>query len=216
MTLYSTQSLTAAFAVLVVISNVISSKLFPLPFIDDFFIPAGLMTYPLTFFLSDLMTEIHGVNCANKMVKTALFLSVVSYLVIQMALWLPGGDPQFESVFQEVLGVNGWIVAASLFAFAVAQTLDIYLYGKIKNITGEKMLWLRNNGSTLISQLVDTFAVNGIYLYIGLGMEASLVLNAIYFSYLYKAAFSILGTPLFYWAVSRARSASNAAISSPL
>ena len=96
------------------------------------------------------------------------------------------------------MGLNGIIVFSSLIAYLVGQVIDIQIYAWIKNCTGEKHLWLRNNGSTLTSQLIDTCIVNFIHLYVGLGLSFDLVFKAMLFSYMYKAFFSMANTPLFY------------------
>lgn len=97
-----------------------------------------------------------------------------------------------------VLGLNGVIIFSSLLAYLLAQIIDIQVYAYIKHCTGERFLWLRNNASTLISQIVDTFTVNMIFLYWGLGMNMSQVIQIMIFSYCYKAFFSIANTPLLY------------------
>jgi hypothetical protein len=195
-TLYT--ALTAAFCVIVVVSNIISAKLLAVPFFDQFAIPAGLMTYPLTFLISDLTTEIFGSAQAKKMVYMALGMTILSYLIIQAALLLPSPHPENHRTFQSVMGLNGILVFASLVAYVLGQIIDIQLYSWIKNKTGERFLWLRNNGSTLVSQIVDTIAVNTIFLYWGFGMEFPVVVQIILFSYAYKAFFSVANTPLFY------------------
>lgn len=192
---FSHSFITAAFSVIVVISNIISAKLFFLPVFDNFAIPAGLITYPLTFLLSDLMTELYGQAQAKKMIWTAFALSIVSLGVIEAALLLPSAS---QAPFEMVLGLNFWIVIASLVAFLLAQSIDVYLYATIKRWTGEPKLWLRNNGSTLASQVVDTATVNWIYLFFGLGMSYDAIASIALFSYLYKAVFSVALTPLFY------------------
>lgn len=199
---FSYSFITAAFSVIVVISNVISAKLFLLPLFDNFAIPAGLITYPLTFFLSDLMTELYGKDQAKLMIRTALLLSVLCLGIIEIALILPASHQEIQASFESVLGVNGWIVFGSLTAFIIAQSLDVYLYALIKRWTGEPHLWLRNNGSTLLSQIVDTAAVNWIYLYFGLGMGHEAIAQIALFSYAYKALFSVALTPVFYLFVS--------------
>lgn len=188
----------AAFCVIVVLSNIISAKFFSLPYLQDFSIPAGLITYPFTFLISDLVTEVYGAKKAKTMVYTAFGMAILSYLIIQVALALPNNDPENQQAFQSVLGLNGLIISASLIAYLLAQVLDIQLYALIKQWTGSRFLWLRNNGSTLISQIVDTITVNAIHLYWGLGMEIEVVLKIILLSYSYKAVFSLLNTPLFY------------------
>lgn len=199
----------AAFCVVVVISNIISSKFIMLPFFVDFAIPAGLITYPLTFLLSDLATELYGSKKAKHMVYTALGMTVLGYVIIKIALILPSANNEQQQAFDAVLGLNGLIITASLTAFAIAQVMDIQIYASIRKLTGDKYLWLRNNGSTLPSQIADTIAVNLIHLWYGLGMELGVVISIMIFSYSYKAIFSIMYTPLFYLCVWLAKRKNN-------
>ena len=83
--------------------------------------------------------------------------------------------------------------------------MDIKLYAQIRKLTANRFLWLRNNGSTLVSQIVDTVTVDMIYLYWGHCMHLEQIWPIMCFSYLYKAAFSISNTPLFYLAVYSAK-----------
>jgi uncharacterized integral membrane protein (TIGR00697 family) len=106
-----------------------------------------------------------------------------------------------RNAFQTVMGLNSLVMSASLIAYVVGQIIDIQLYAWIKQMTGPDLLWLRNNGSTLVSQMVDTIIVNLIHLYWGLGIELSIVLKMMLFSYVYKAIFSIINTPIFYGCV---------------
>ncbi len=196
----------ATFCVIAVISTIISAKMISFPFFQNFSIPAGLITYPITFLISDLVTEIYGAHKAKMMVYTAFGMIILSYAIIQLALILPSNDPENQDTFQSVLGLNGLIISASLAAYLLAQIVDIRLYALIKQWTGCRFLWLRNNSSTLISQILDTITVNIIHLYWGLGMEIGLVLKIILFAYSYKAIFSILNTPILYLAVFLAKS----------
>lgn len=195
-TLY--QVLTAGFCVLVVVSNIISAKLIELPGLRGLSVPAGLVVYPLTFLLTDLVTELYEAKKARVMVYLALALSVLSYAIIMLALYLPTRDIHQQEAFQAVLGLNGIIVFASLTAYLMSQLMDIQLYSWIKKRTGPRFIWLRTNGSTLASQVVDCLAVNLIHLYWGLGLSFQDVWPIIIFSYSYKAFFSVVNTPLFY------------------
>lgn len=189
------QTLCASFCVIVVISNILSAKMISLPwFALD--IPAGLVTYPLTFLLSDLVTEIFGARKAKLMVYIALAMSLLSFGMIQIGLLLPSNDDQ--SAFQAVLGLSGLRIFSSLVSYVTSQLVDIQLYAAIKRWTGPKFLWVRNNGSTCISQIVDTVMIDIIFLWWGLGMTMSEVAPIMIFSYAYKAFFSIACTPLFY------------------
>lgn len=198
-TLY--QLLSAAFCVIVVISNIISAKMVKLTTLQDFIIPAGLITYPLTFLLSDLVTEIFGPKKAKAMVYIALVMNLLSFGIIQLALMLPSTMEEEQVLFKSVLGLSSLRIFASLTAYLIAQILDIQLYALIKKWTGPRFLWLRNNGSTCVSQMVDTILVDLIYLYWGLGMSLHEVIPIMFLSYTYKAVFNIATTPLFYLSV---------------
>lgn len=199
--------ISTAFCVIVIISNTISPKMALLPFFQDFSVPAGLLTYPLTFFLSDLVAEIYGAKRAKQMVYLAFGMSILSFLMIRIALLVPSPTAENHKQFQDVFGLNGTILFASLTAYIMAQTLDIKIYAIIKIWTGESHLWVRNNGSTLIAQLIDTAIVNLIHLYLGMGMEISQVISIMLFSYIYKCTLSIALTPFFYFTVSLFRRA---------
>lgn len=193
------QIISAAFCVIVVLSNIISAKLIQLPLVQDFSIPAGLIIYPLTFLLSDLVTEIYGAKKAKQMIYIALGMSLLSFGIIQIALLLPASPLENSNAFHATLGLSGLRIFSSLTAYLVAQIVDIQLYALIKIWTRERFLWLRNNGSTLVSQLVDTVIIDIIYLYWGLNMEMTQVLPIMVFSYAYKSLFSATSTPLLYF-----------------
>lgn len=191
----------STFCVVVIVSNIISTKMVKLPYFQDFSIPAGLITYPLTFFISDFVTEIYGTRKAQEMVYHAFGMSIFAYLIIKIALILPSPTLENQLHFEKILGLNGVILMASLTAYIFSQTIDIQLYALIRKWTGENYLWLRNNGATLIAQLVDTTIVNVIYLKMGAGMEMAQVFPIMMFSYVYKCVFSLAFTPLFYFFV---------------
>lgn len=198
-TLY--QLISATFCVVVVISNIISAKMVKLPYIEDFSIPAGLIIYPLTFLLSDLVTEIFGAKRAKLMVYIALAMNLLSFGIIELALILPGAIEEEQVAFRAVLGLSGLRIFSSLTAYLVAQIADIQLYALIKKWTGPRFLWLRNNGSTCASQMIDTILIDILYLYWGLAMGLNEVIPIMLFSYIYKALFSIVNTPLLYLSV---------------
>lgn len=193
------QIVSAAFCVIVVVSNIISAKMVTLTFFfgDSFNVPAGLITYPLTFLLSDLVTEVFGAKKAKLMVYIAFTMSLLSYAIIQAALFLPPHSG-YNDAFGEILGTSTLRIFSSLTAYLVSQVVDIQVYAWIKSLTGVRLLWLRNNASTCISQLVDTLLIDLIFLYWGLGMAMGDVIPIILFSFAYKACFSVANTPLFY------------------
>lgn len=198
-TLY--QVLSACFAVIVVISNIISVKLVKLPFFSDFSIPVGLITYPLTFLVADLVTEFYGAKKAKLMVYIALGMNLLSFGIIELALMIPAHSAEEQRAFQAIMGLSGLRIFASLAAYLAAQVVDIQLYAWIKRLTGSRFLWLRNNGSTFASQIVDTVIVDVIFLWWGLSMPMAEVVPIMIFAWGYKAFFSLAGTPLFYFCV---------------
>lgn len=191
------QVISSSFCVIVVISNILSAKMVSLPLIP-LSIPAGLLVYPITFLLSDLVTEIFGAKKAKLMVYVALGMSLLSLTIIQFGLLLPGSEVEEQKAFQIVLGLTGLRIFSSLMAYVTAQVVAIQLYAAMKQWTGPKLLWFRNNGSTCLSQIVDTIMVDLIFFWWGLEMTMAQVAPIMLFSYMYKVCFSIVCTPLFY------------------
>lgn len=191
------QVICSSFSVIVVVSNILSAKMIMLP-LFQLNVPAGLIIYPITFLLSDLVTEIFGAKKAKVMIYVAFAMSLLSFAVIQIGLVLPGTDLEEHKAFQVILGLTGLRIFSSLISYLTSQIVDIQLYAAIKQWTGPKFLWLRNNGSTCISQMVDTAMIDIIFLWWGLGMAMTDVAPIMVFSFLYKACFSIACTPLFY------------------
>lgn len=192
--------ISAAFCVIVVLSNIISAKMLLLPYMG-INIPAGLVTYPFTFLLSALVTEFFGAKKAKLMLYIALGMNLLSFGMIELALWLPTDMLETQNAFKMVLGLSSIRIFSSLAAYMIAQLADIQLYSLIKKWTGSRFLWLRSNGAACISQMIDTVAVDLLFLYWGLHMELREVFTIIMFSYSYKALFSLLSTPLFYFCV---------------
>lgn len=192
-------SVSTAFCVIVVVSNILSAKMVQLPFFADFAVPAGLITYPLTFLLSDFITEIFGTKKAKLMVYITFGMNLLSFGIIQLALALPSA--QEDLAFHSVLGLSGLRIFSSLTAYLIAQVVDIQLYAWIKRWTGLRFLWLRNNGATWVSQIVDTVVIDLLFLYWGLSMPMDKVAAIMLFSFAYKAFFSVANTPLFYLSI---------------
>ncbi|MEC7839759.1 MAG: queuosine precursor transporter [Chlamydiota bacterium] len=185
---------------IVSITNAISTKLVFVSFID-LHVPAGLISYPFTFVISDLITEVYGGERAKFLVRTALGINLLSLAIIQLSMALPTHDIGMNEAFTKVFQGNLYIVLGSLVAYFSSQMIDINIYEKIKEHTGNQYIWLRNNVSTLFAQAVDTVIVFSIYLWWGLGLESSEVLRIMIFSYFYKALFSLLDTPLLYFSL---------------
>ena len=208
--------LTTLFSVVLVLTNIIGVKLFQGPFNPIVHaLTTGIITYPVTFLLTDVVSEIWGAKKANAMVLIGFLMSIVMLIFIQIAIYLPphaywvapvnsfGFDTvsEYQNAFNSVFSVNGKLLFGSMLAYMVAQLLDVRLYHMWKRITKGKYLWVRNNGSTSISQLVDTFIVNSILFYWGFGWEFWQGISVMLTIYCYKLILAILDTPLIYFSV---------------
>ena len=163
-----------------------------------FIVSAGILTYPLTFLVTDLISELYGQRKANLVV----FSGFIASMFVLLFLWLgsqfeaiPGSivnDSTYNSVFQ-----NAWrLIAASMVAYLFAQFVDVRIFHFWKKLTNGKHLWLRNNGSTVASQLVDTTLVICI-LFVGV-WETDQILLAIRDGWLFKMLMALIDTPIIY------------------
>ena len=152
----------------------------------------------MTFLVTDLISELYGQRKANLVV----FSGFIASMFVLFFLWLGGqfnsipgspvGDPIYNIVFQ-----NAWrIIAASMVAYLFAQFIDVKIFHFWKRLTNGKHLWLRNNGSTVISQLVDTTLVVSI-LFVGV-WDSSQIINAIIDGWLFKMLMAFIDTPIIY------------------
>ena len=163
-----------------------------------FIVSAGILPYPLTFLVTDLISELYGQRKANLVV----FSGFIASLFVLLFLWLGGqfnsipdslvNDQIYNSVFQ-----NAWrLIAASMIAYLFAQFVDVRIFHFWKKLTNGKHLWLRNNGSTIASQLVDTTLVICI-LFVGV-WNADQILSAIIDGWIFKMLMALLDTPIIY------------------
>lgn len=170
-------------------------------------VPAGVVAYPFTFLATDLISELFGRKRAQMLVWVGFGMNVFMLLLMSINHWLPnssgvsGGLDLFEGVYQFMVGNT----IASMIAYLIAQSVDVRLYHFWKRLTKGKHLWLRNNASTTVSQLVDSTAIITILYLAGnlgdaidnVGAVIILILN----SYLFKFFFALFDTPLMYLGV---------------
>ena len=197
--------LSGIFLTSLVVGNIIGTT----KFVDIYglIVPAGVLAYPFTFLATDLICELYGKKKAQTLVWTGFFMNVFLLLLMSLGHFLPdasgisGAASTFERVFQFMVGN----VIASMIAYLIAQTVDVHLFHFWKNLTKGKHLWLRNNASTTLSQLIDTISILTIlYLADNLGPGVKTVSNLIqliFASYLFKFFFALIDTPLFYLGV---------------
>ena len=171
-------------------------------------VPAGVLAYPFTFLATDLICELYGKARAQTLVWVGFSMNFFMLGLMTIGYYSPdasgvsAGASTFESVYKFMVGN----VVASMFAYLVAQSIDVQLFHFWKRLTKGKHLWLRNNLSTAGSQLVDTTAILIILYYANnLGDNVNSLADLIpliYYSYLFKFFFALFDTPLFYLGVS--------------
>ncbi|MBT8238784.1 MAG: queuosine precursor transporter [Croceitalea sp.] len=159
----------ALFITSLVVSNLIFQKFFYwYPFGDAtvfgaplFEVSVGILPYPITFLITDLISEIYGKKKANQVVTAGIFASFFSMGIVMVAILVPAiADSGIDdATFTQVFGLSPLGVLASMLAYLFAQYVDISIYHFWKKLTNGKMLWLRNNFSTFSSQLIDTLTV---------------------------------------------------------
>ena len=185
--------------------------MFRSPLDPEFALTTGILTYPLTFLFTDLVSEVYGKKRADFMVVMGFLMSLLMLLITQLAVWVPphpywvsGSDPYYPDVagyqlaFESVFSLQGILLMGSMLAYLCAQLCDNWLYHFWKRLTKGKHLWLRNNGSTWISQLVDTAVVNSILFYLGFGMEFWLGVQIMATIYVHKIMLAVIDTPVIY------------------
>lgn len=153
----------AIFIAALVSCNLIFQKFFYWnPFgIYHFEISVGILPYPVTFLITDVVSEIYGKKKANQIVLAGLFASLFTILVVVVSSNVPATSwsPVNDLTFTRVFGFTFIAVAASMIAYLLAQFIDIQVFHFWKNLTKGKHLWLRNNASTFTSQFTDTITV---------------------------------------------------------
>ena len=195
------------FITMIVLTNIIGVKLFE---INSVTLTTGIITYPLTFLITDIVCEVFGKKRASLMVVLGFFASILSLVFINLAVMLPGSEvwinnslgynsiKDMQNAYESVFTLPGFLISASMLAYLVAQLIDVRIFHYLKKVTNEKKLWLRNNLSTMFSQLIDTIIVNSIFLYFGLNLDWDIIIKIIIASYLFKIIIALLDTPLVY------------------
>lgn len=194
----------AMFISALVVSNLIFQKFFYWDFfgIYRFEISVGILPYPITFLITDIISEVYGKKKANQVVTAGIFASIFSLVIVYVANAVPAieSSPVSNEMFSVVFGQTALAVLASMMAYLAAQYIDIYIFHFWKRVTKGRMLWLRNNFSTFTSQFVDTFAV----LFLLCSFEIlpwDLFAGLLLSGFLFKVLIAILDTPVLYAAV---------------
>lgn len=142
-----------------IVAELIGGKL--VQFFGLFTQSIGIILWPVIFILTDLINEYYGKDGVRKLTYITVGLITYTFILLTVALNIPavGFSPVNDAVFKAVFGQSQWIIVGSITAFLLSQLVDVYVFWMFKNRTGGKMIWLRATGSTVVSQLVDTFVV---------------------------------------------------------
>lgn len=184
--------LNSIFITTLIVANIVASKVVTF---GGFVLPAAVVAYPLTFLMTDVIGEIWGKEEANRTVRNGFICQAISLILIVLAILLPVApfaDNQAE--FQAVLGQSFRVVLASMVGYLVAQCNDVLIFHKLKEKCDGKHKWLRNNVSTLASQLLDT----AIFITIAFWGTVPSIATMILSQYVIKAIYALLDTPFFY------------------
>ena len=197
-------TLAAIFIASLVSCNLIFQKFFIWAPYDlyTFEISVGLLPYPVTFIVTDLICEIYGKRAANTVVASGFIASIFISLVVYVALLAPATawSPVSDELFAKVFGLNAPAVFASMSAYLLAQFLDVRLFHFWKKLTKGRHLWLRNNFSTMASQLVDTASVLSLLCLTGT-IPWENFWSLLQAGYLFKVIIAAIDTPILYLAV---------------
>ncbi len=188
-----------------------------------FNLTAGVLLWPVVFVMTDVINEYFGKRGVQLLSYLAVGLITYAFLMFFIGIGLePAGfwptshiDPglsesaqnairnkvsDYDYAFGLVFGQGLWIIIGSLVAFLIGQIIDVMVFHRIKQLTGEGKVWLRATGSTLVSQFIDSFVVLIIAFYIGANWSLGLVLAIGTVNYIYKFMMAVMLTPVIYGA----------------
>lgn len=194
-----------------VTAELISNKLIQIPISFSFFgsqigpftTIVGILPWPIVFILTDLMNEFYGQKAVRRVSWIAAILIAYCFIIVSASIAIPaveieGSNLATNENYNNVFGQAQMVIVGSILAFLVSQLLDAFLFDWIKKKTGNKFIWLRSTGSTLISQLIDSYIV----LYIGFVLPGSLKMNDFMViaptNYFLKMLIAISLTPFIY------------------
>ena len=173
----------------------------------SFVLTCGVLLWPLEFVMTDIVNEYYGPRAVRRISLTAIIIISYAFLMYYLSIGIPPADVWLQSSakqgvdniqdsYNAVFGQNMRIIIGSLVAFFVSQMVDVTIFHKIKKFTGEKHMWLRATGSTLVSQLVDSYIV--LFIAFSGTFKWQLILAIGLMNYTYKFVMAIILTPLIY------------------
>lgn len=180
----------------------------------SFHLTAGVLLWPVVFVMTDIINEYYGPKGVRFLSFLTIGLIAFSFIIYNAAIALSpseyfsigNGIDKPDNAFRGIFGQGLWIIIGSIAAFLLSQVLDVLVFHKIKKATGEKAIWLRATGSTIVSQLIDSFVVLFIAFYVGKRIQTGQgdawsmqqVLTTGTGNYIYKFIVALLMTPVIY------------------
>lgn len=181
-----------------VVAELIGGKLI---YMGPFIMSVGILPWPIVFLATDLINEYYGRIGVKKLSLITASLIVYAFVILFFAMSVPAAegisvvtDEQFTAVF----GQSMWIIVGSVVAFLVSQLIDVSVFWLLRDKTGAKMIWLRSTGSTIVSQLVDTFIVAGIGFLLPGKVDLATFINMALTGYTVKLIIAVSLTPAIY------------------
>ena len=181
-----------------VVAELIGGKLIQL---GPYVMSVGILPWPIVFITTDLINEYFGEKGVKKLSLITASLIAYCFVLLYFALKIPavkGANLVSDDQFNGVFGQSMWIIVGSISAFMVSQLIDVTVFHFFKNKTGNKMIWLRSTGSTVISQLFDSFIVLGIAFWMTGKMTTEVYIASAFTGYFVKLIIAICLTPLIY------------------
>ncbi len=168
--------------------------------LGPFALSMGIFPWPVVFLSTDLINEYYGRDTVRRLTFLTSGLIVYAFVLLYLGMSVKAASfsPVDDSSFSKVFGQSMWIIIGSLAAFLFSQLIDVLVFVAIRRRTGSKLLWLRATGSTIVSQLIDTFIVAGIGFWLPGKVSFSEYLSMASSGYLAKLLIAIGLTPLIY------------------
>lgn len=202
------------FITALVVSNIVAVKLIAL---GPLVLPAGVIVFPISYILGDVLTEVYGYAIARRIIWTGFFANLVAVIFIAISIHIPpvqfwqvnhfSSAAESQQAFAAVLGFSPRLLVASFTAYLVGEFLNAFVMARLKVKTRGRFLWVRTIGSTIVGEGADSFifiavAFGGLY-------AAPALLGTALSQWVFKTGYEILATPITYWVINHVKKAEN-------
>lgn len=203
-------ALTAVFVTTLLIAEITGSKFFYIPLfrigqLEFLTHSVGMLSFPVTFLLTDLINEYYGAQAARRVTWIGLFCAALAFTLINVSRIMPvaAESPLPQDAYERVFAMSNRLYVASLFAYVTGQLSDIAIFTLLKRLTGERLVWLRVAGSTVVSQALDSFVITTVLFYGNPGANGQVptwptILRIAATGYILKFMLALAMTPLVY------------------